>query len=177
MLSTILGNIVMGISIVLDIITMQQKEKKKILFGFIIVNLTAIISYVFFKSYSAVFVCAIATVQTYIMHKYDKNKKKMPNVIQFIFIIVSIIGGIFISHNLLDIIPIIALILYTLSILQSKEKYIRLLKVTNILCWIIFDFYAKAYVSILFSLFTLTSTIIAIVRYDIKKGENKIERK
>ncbi len=169
MISIISGNIMMGISILINVITMQQKNKKNILIGLTFVNLTAIICYLLLKSYSAVIVDTIAMVQTYIKYKFDQQDKKMPIYIQFIFIAISIIGGIFTSHNLLDVIPIICLVLYTLSILQSKEKNIRLFTVANILGWMIYDFYAKAYVGILLSLFTLTSTIIAIIRYDIKK--------
>ena len=169
MLSIILGNVMMGISILINVVTMQQKDKKNILIGLTLVNLTSIICYLFLKSYSAVIVCLIAMIQTYIKYKFEKKDKKMPVYLQFVFIIVSIIGGTFTSHNLLDVIPIICLVLYTLSILQSKEKNIRLFTLANILGWMIYDFYAKAYVGILFSLFTLTSTIIAIIRYDIKK--------
>lgn len=173
MVSIIIGNIMMGISILINVITMQQKDKKNILIGLTFVNLTAIICYCFLKSYSAVIVDAIAMVQTYIKYRFDQQDKKMPIYLQLIFIAISIIGGIFTSHNLLDVIPIICLVLYTLSILQSKEKNIRLFTVANILGWMIYDFYAKAYVGILFSLFTLTSTIIAIIRYDIKKERKK----
>ena len=165
----IAGNIMMGISILINVITMQQKDKKNILIGLTFVNLTAIICYLLLQSYSAVIVDAIAMLQTYIKYKFDQKDKKMPIYLQLIFIGISIIGGIFTSHNLLDVIPIICLVLYTLSILQSKEKDIRLFTVANILGWMIYDFYAQAYVGILFSLFTLTSTIIAIIRYDIKK--------
>ena len=100
----------------------------------------------------------------------------MVSILQFIFTAISIIGGIFTSHNVLDVIPIICLVLYTLSILQSKEKNIRLFTVANILGWMIYDFYAKAYIGILFSLFSLTSTIIAIIRYDIKKERKEVIR-
>ncbi len=51
------------------------------------------------------------------------------------------------------------------------RKNIRLFTLFNILGWIIYDLYAKAYVGILLSAFTMTSTIIAIVRYDILKKE------
>lgn len=169
MISIVLGNIMMGISILLNVITMQQKEKKRILIGLILVNIASIICYILLKSYSAVLVCVVAVIQTFIKYKFDQKDKKIPIYIQFIFIVVSIVGGLFTSQNLLDVIPIICLVLYTLSILQSKEKNIRLFTVANILGWMIYDFYAKAYVGILFSLFTLTSTIIAIIRYDIKK--------
>ena len=54
MVSIVIGNIMMGISILMNVITMQQKDKKNILIGLTFVNLTAIICYWFLKSYSAV---------------------------------------------------------------------------------------------------------------------------
>lgn len=173
MLPIILGNVVLGIGILINVITMQQKDKKNILIGLILVNLTSTIAYIFLGTYSASVVTTIAIFQTYIKYKYDQKDKKMPIYLQIIFIIISIIGGIFTAHSWLDIIPTICLVLYTLSILQSKERNIRLLIVANILGWIIYDAYALAFVGILTSMFSLTSTIIAIIRYDIRKEAKK----
>lgn len=80
MVSIVIGNIMMGISILINVITMQQKDKKNILIGLTFVNLTAIICYWFLKSYSAVIVDAIAMVQTYIKYKFDQKDRKMPVV-------------------------------------------------------------------------------------------------
>ena len=173
MLSIILGNIMLGICVLIQAITMQQKDKKNILIGLIIVNITAIISYLFLKSYSAVIVNFIAIGQVYIKYKFDQKDKKMPLYLQLLFILISILSGIFTLHNLIDVLPIICLVLYTLAIMQSKERNIRLFTCGNIIGWIIFDFYAKAYVGILTGSFSLISTIIAIIRYDIKKENPK----
>ena len=48
MVSIIIGNIMMGISILINVITMQQKDGKNILIGLTFVNLTAIESIVKF---------------------------------------------------------------------------------------------------------------------------------
>ncbi len=169
--SIVIANVILGIGILANVITMQQKEKKKILVGLIIVNVLSALSYFILKSYSAVIVNGIAIAQTYVKFFYDKKEKNIPVIMQIGFIIISIIGGIATSNNWLDILPTICLVLYTLSILQAKEKNIRLFTLFNILGWIIYDLYAKAYVGILLSAFTMTSTIIAIVRYDILKKE------
>ena len=169
----IIANIIMGISIVINVFTMQQKEKSRILIGLILVNLFSVFSYTILKSYSGVMVGLIAIVQTYIKFLCDKKNKNIPIYVQILFILTSILGGVFTTENIFDILPIICLVLYTLSILQQKEKYIRLYTLGNIIGWIGYDFYSKAYIGILFSMFTVTSTIIAIIRFDIMKKEKK----
>lgn len=167
----IIANIILGISLIANVITMQQKEKKQILIGFLIVNILCAITYFILKSYSAVLVGIISIVQTYIKYLFDKKEKNVPTIVQILFIIVSILSGIFTFTNIFDILPIFASVTYTLSILQQKEKNIRLLILLNTSSWMIYDIYVKAYIGVLFSICTVASTIIAMVRYDSNKKE------
>jgi len=169
----VIGNIVMSLSVIVKIITMQQNDKKKILIGLILENLISAIGFVFLTSYSAVVVTSLAIAQTYIKYRYDLKNKKLSNVFQVAFIILAIAMGILTIKTLFDVLPMICLVLYTLSILQSKEKNIRLFTIVNILGWIIYDYYAKSYIGFAFNIFTFISTIIAIYRYDMKKKEEK----
>ncbi len=59
---------------------------------------------------------------------------------------------------------------------QFKEKYVRLLILGNLTSWIIYDFFAKAYLAGISDLFVISSTITAIYRYDIKKEVKENEQ-
>ena len=75
MSNIIIANIILGISLIANVITMQQKGKKQILIGFLIVNTLCAITYIILKTYSAVLVGIISIVQTYIKYLFDKKEK------------------------------------------------------------------------------------------------------
>ena len=70
--------------------------------------------------------------------------------------------------------PILASIFFVFTLIQSKEKYVRLLILGNLTSWIIYDFLVKAYLAGISDLFVISSTITAIIRYDVKKEVKEI---
>ncbi|MBR0491822.1 MAG: YgjV family protein [Clostridia bacterium] len=169
MANIIVANVILGISSLISVITMQFKDKRQILIGMILVNTVALFSFLILKKYSAIIVCLIATVQTYIKYKFDQKNKNVPIIIQVILIVISILSGILTFKTWFDILPVASLVFYILSVLQSKEKNFRLYTLGKVSGWIIYDFYAKAYTGFIFYICILISTIIAIIRYDIKR--------
>lgn len=172
MVNIIIANVILGISSLISVITMQLKDKIKILIGMILVNIVALLSFLILKKYSAIVVCLVAIVQTYIKYKYNQKNKNVPIIIQVILIIVSILSGILTFKTWFDILPVASLVFYTLSVLQSKEKNFRIYTLGKVCGWIIYDFYAKAYTGFIFYVCILISTIIAIYRYDLKKEDD-----
>lgn len=169
MINIIVANVILGISSLISVITMQFKDKRKILIEMILVNFVSLFSFLILKKYSAIVVCLIAIVQTYIKFKFDQKNKKVPVTIQVILIIISILSGFLTFKTWFDILPVASLVFYTLSVLQSKEKNFRLYTLGKVCGWIVYDFYAKAYTGFVFYVCILISTIIALIRYDMKK--------
>lgn len=109
----------------------------------------------------------------------DKGKTT-PKSLIIVYLIISIILGITTFNGFVDLLPILASILFIFTLRQSKEKYVRLLILGNLTSWIIYDFFVKAYLAGFSDLFVISSTITAIYRYDIKKEvkeneQNKME--
>ena len=73
-------------------------------------------------------------------------------------------------QNTIDILPIICSVLYSLIIVQSKEKIIRILSLINIILWLIYDFYFLAYVAAISDILVVVSTLIGMYRFDFKKN-------
>ena len=101
--------------------------------------------------------------------------KKTPKYLIVLYLVISILIGILTFSSLVDLLPIIASILFIFTLVQSKEKYVRLLIFGNLTSWIIYDFFVKAYLAGISDLFVISSTITAIIRYDIKKEVKKDE--
>lgn len=76
---------------------------------------------------------------------------------------------------MIDILPIICSILYTITIIQDKEKNIRRISLANILLWIIYDIVCQAYTAAISDSLMTISTIIGMYRFDFKRNKNEVE--
>ena len=76
--------------------------------------------------------------------------------------------GLLTYKYIVDLLPIIASILFIFTLNIKEEKYIRLLLLGNLISWVVYDYYVLAYLAEISDLFVIISTLIAIYRYDIK---------
>ena len=160
--------------IILNVIAMQLKEKKNIIFIFFLINVFATINYYLLESNSGAIICFFAIIQLFVNNLFEKKGKSIPKIIITVYIIISIFLGSLTFNGIIDIIPIICSILFTLSIIQSKEKNIRLITLFNVLFWVFYGIYSRAYTAALSDLITTISTLIGIYRLDIKgKAKDK----
>jgi hypothetical protein len=161
------------IGTIANIMTIQFKKKKDILFWFVMVNFIFAISFFLLKGYTGSIICLVAGIQPCISYRYEKKGKELPKILIPVFLIISLICGSLAYKTIIDILPILCAVLYTTSILQKKEKYIRIITFFNIISWIIYDAFVGAYTAMISDIFLIISTVIAIVRYDIKNRKDK----
>lgn len=157
--------------IIANVLAMQMKNKKQIILMFILANLFSAINFVLLQSYSGATICIFAIVQTFINKFFENKNKQVPKIVIAIYIIISIILGAITFKASIDIVPIICSILYTLTIIQDKEKNIRIISLVNILLWILYDTVCQAYTAAISDSLMTISTIIGIYRFDYKKGK------
>ena len=158
--------------IIANVLAMQMKNKKQIIFMFILANLFSAINFGLLQSYSGMIICIFAIVQTVINKPFENKNKQVPKIIIVIYIIISIILGSITFKGYIDIVPIICSILYTLTIIQNKEKNIRRISLINIILWILYDIVCQAYTAAISDSIMTVSTIIGMYRFDCKKENN-----
>lgn len=172
----ILAQILSFIAMVINMIAVQLKTKKQILLTIVVSNLLFVISYILLGAYVGALTCGIVAIEIIINTILEDKGKVTPKFLIIIYLIISIIIGITTFNSLIDLLPIIASILFILTLRQAKEKYVRLLILGNLTSWIIYDFFVKAYLAGISDLFVISSSITAIYRYDIKKEVKENER-
>ena len=151
---------------------MQMKNKKQIILMFILANLFSAINFILLQSYSGTIICLFAIIQTFINKIFENKEKQVPKIVIGIYIVISIILGAITFNSFIDILPIICSILYTITIIQNKEKNIRRISLVNIVLWIIYDIMYQAY-NVAISDFLMTvSTIVGMYRFDYKRNKN-----
>jgi len=82
----------------------------------------------------------------------------------FIIAISSIFIIYFNNLGIVGYLPLINLILYTLFIDTTSVVRLKLVMIFVTILWIIYSFYINSYVSIVFNVFTVISTIISMFR-------------
>lgn len=165
----LLAQIIGLIGVIVNIVSIQLKNKKNILMLFLIANVLFGITFFLLKSYTGSVICLIAAIQTYINNIFVNNGKVLPKKLIILFILISAIAGFLSYKSIVDIMPVMSSVLYIFSIVQSNEKNIRLLTFLNMLLWSVFDIVVGAYTASISDIIFLISTIVAIYRYDILK--------
>lgn len=161
--------------IIANVLSMQMKNKKQIILMFILANLFSAINFILLQSYSGAIICLFAIIQTFINKIFEK-KQQVPKAVIGIYIAISIILGAITFNSLIDILPIICSILYTITIIQDKEKNIRRISLANILLWIIYDIVCQAYTAAISDSLMTISTIVGMYRFDYKKIKIKKDK-
>ncbi len=165
----ILAQILSFIAMLTNMIAVQLKTKKHILLTIVVSNLLFVISYILLGAYVGALICGIVAIEIIINTILEDKGNTTPKSLIIVYLIISIILGITTFNGFVDLLPILASILFIFTLRQSKEKYVRLLILGNLTSWIIYDFFVKAYLAGISDLFVISSTITAIYRYDIKK--------
>lgn len=168
----IVAQIIGILLIILNVISMQLKNKKNIVFVLLIINLLAAINLMMLGSYTGSIICFFAAVQVIINSFFERKNKEISKVILGFYVIISITCGVITYKTMFDILPIISSILFTITIIQKKEKNIRRIHLINMSLWVVYDFISAAYTNVISDSITLVSDLVGIYRFDIRKNDN-----
>ena len=170
--------IAQGISVlngVVAVTMMQFKSMKKILVCQIISNLLTALTYILLGGLSGAGICLIAIVQSVLMFVYNVKKIPPHRVVIVGFILLYIGCSAFYYKSPVDIFSALAAVCYAFSIVQTKSSASRFWYLFNPVFWMIYDFFTQAYGNFILHLVVFVSTVIAILRNDVK-GKKKADR-
>ncbi|MBO5883914.1 MAG: YgjV family protein [Clostridia bacterium] len=170
--------IAQGISVItgiLAIFMMQQKSMKRILFLQVVINLTTSINYLLLGGDSGAVISLLAIIQSIVMFIYSTKDRK-PHIAVIIGFILCYIGSsaynIILSKDPMELLPALAAVCFAVSIVQKNASAFRIWGILNSIFWMIYDLYTHSYVMFCVHAGVAISTLIGIIRIDIK-GKNK----
>ena len=161
-----LAQVIGAIWTICVVVGIQLKKKQSILIAWIIAGALITLQYFVLGNKLSTIVCTIGLVQTILVACLEKSKPKLTIVSVFALATISLIINIPGVKTPIDLLPIISVIIYPLSIVVKQESVLRALTLVNTLCWLIFGLAIGAYASSLGSAFSAISNIIAIIKYD-----------
>ena len=152
--------------------SVQAKDKKNILLLQALANLFYALYYYLLDYPSTALMNMISVMRCLVFAKSTQLKKQPHVIFLIIFILFIIIDGTLYTKSILDFLPLIATILYTIS---GWVKSTNTLRYTYIICACIFSYYnynAGAYIPLIGNIGELISGTISIIRFN-KKATHK----
>ena len=161
--------------LVFAIVMVHFKKIGQILFFEFLVNVLTALSYILVGGISGGWICFTATFQTAVSWLYERMGKKLPVWITagFIIIYIAISASSYSDYN--DILSALCAVIFALTIVQEKPSKYRIMKALNMGLWIVYDYNTMAFSLIITHGIIMTSTIIAIVKEDVKKRYNQVD--
>ncbi len=165
-----------GLSIASSICSMQFKKRRTILIALFCLNFFAALNMVFLGSLSAAYISFFAIFEMLVNYLFERKKKDVPRWLVGIYIICNVALGLITFEKPIDVLPILAAIIFCFTISMKNEQNIRKLMFLNQCLWLVFDVAVGAYLLVGSNLFTLISTAIAYYRYG-KKTRKRVQKK
>lgn len=148
------------------------RNRKVVLILNCFVNLFYALEYLFLKSYTGIVINVIGIARG-IWFFFDA-KIGNKNYISLISCCLSfLIGGILTYNSWIDILAILGSLVFTFAIWQPSLQLYRILVIVNNLLFFVFNFYNKAYISVIFECITIIVTIISIIKFHIENKNKK----
>ena len=173
--SLIIVQILGVITLVLFTVAIQQRKKETLLILQAVGSLFFIAQYILTGRTTGAITFTIIAIRGFVFFLYKKKDLKPSLAVLLIFLSVLITSTVLTWHNFLSILPFIATAGKTWGSWQDNMKWIRITSMIAQCCMIVYDLSAAMYTGTLTEVVTLTSTTIAVWRYDIRKREAKTQ--
>ena len=151
------------------IVSLQLKNKKQMLCVSAVVNVLAALNILLLDEFSSgVIICFVAVFQILVSlwHEYKNTDVTLPEKI--IFLVLYVAGGALGFKSWIDILSIVAAVLYMLAMFQKKEQHIRLFLMGNMATWTVYHLVLGS-TAVFAQIAGIISSIVALVRYRNKQ--------
>lgn len=168
----IIAQILGLIALIVLIISFQKNDKKFLLKFQTISSLLYALQYAFLYAYTGCLMNLTCMIRNFIFNKY--NNKKIPVYLLIIIIFLMIMFSLFTYIGPISLLPMLAVIFYSIAIWHGNLKLIRYTEVFSCILFVIYNIKVWAFTGLLATIIELIAALIAIFRFD-SKGVNKHE--
>ena len=160
-----LGQMMGVIALIILILSFQINNKKRLLTLQIFSSLFFALQYLFLGAISGCLMNLMTSIRNIIFRKFK-------NIISLIVIIfIMVILSIFSYNGLISLLPSIAVIIYSIALWQDNLTITRVTEVISCLLFIIYNIKFYAIFGIISTILELIFAIVAIYRFDLRKGQ------
>ena len=121
-------------------VTFFLKDQKKIRFLGILMNVFQAISYMFLGATSGYAMLIIAIIRNLVFFKLNKESYTTSYKLLLVCLLLVIgVTGVITYTNLFSLLPVFAIVLYSIGVWQKSPKVYKLLSIPNCLLWVIYN--------------------------------------
>lgn len=147
------------------VVNLQLKKKQHMYILSIIVNILSALNILLLGGFSSgVLICLVADIQIAMAIWHDKKQTEARLPEQLIFLALYVVSGLLGFNTWIDVLSIVAAVLYMLAMFQKKEQNIRLFLLGNMATWTVYHAVLGS-TAIFAQLAGIVSSVIALVRY------------
>lgn len=150
-----------------------QKSKNKMMLFLTFDSILYFIQYMLLRAYTGAFTNVISFFRVLIFSNKDKMVTKHKNIALYIILLLYITSGILTYNSIIDCLPILATLVYTIFLWQDNIQRIRIGSSIMFSMWMVYDIVVKAYFGAFFECFLLITSILSIIKLN-KGTDNKI---
>ncbi len=158
----------------LTIIAYQQSKRKRILGCTVISAALFAIHYIILGAYTGAVMNILAGTRSLVFMNNTKKWAKS-KIWVAVFMVIYTVACIATWDKWYSVLPLIAMLLTTVSNWFQSEKKIRFLTFPSSPCWLVYNILNASYAGIITEIFVMSSLIIAIIRFDLRKPKKKEE--
>ncbi len=171
----IFGQIVSIIGMILTIASFQMKTRKQIIAFQTAGSVMFLLSYILLESWSAVYLNVVFLIRNIVFYfgqdqKWSKHKAWLPALLCAV-----VIAGSIGFRSWLDILPIVGSVFGTVAMYMKDENMLRLLKLGDSPCWLIYNCTVPSTGGIVCEVFNMISIIVGLIRYKDSRSKERMK--
>ena len=155
------------VGMTLTIISFQKKQSKGILFFQVLSASAYFFHFLLLGAYTGSIMNIFGAARNVIF--YHKDKPWVGHRFWlYLFIAIYIICAVLTWKNIFSLLPLIGMIVGTISFWMKNPKYIRLIMLLSPPCWFTYNLVTGSIPGMITEIFTVISIVVGIIRLDIK---------
>lgn len=161
-------------AMVLLFITYQLNSRSKILFCHICLSVCWVIHYGMLGAMSAMLIniiCFLRNVIFFVTGQKGSEEHSLTSTV--IICAAEIAATLFTWAGPVNLLALIGAPLQTVALYMKKPVYIRILMLAASPMWLTYDAFNGSYAGIVTEILVMTSIIVSIIRYDLRKGKTQ----
>ena len=160
----IISQILALISFILSLFAYYRKKKKDIMLTMIFSNFLNLIHYVILDATSGYLTKILAIIRDFFVVIKEKYKWKS-NFYLIFFVLVYIIIWVITYENIYSLLPLLAALIYIISIWNWNELIIKKSAFLTYFLWLIYNIFVWSIVAIIANVISIISSFIAILKH------------
>ena len=159
------------------VLSMQFKSMRIVLLLQIVANGLLGLQYAIRGADTGVWSLSLGIVQIILSYVLNVKSIRFPKWLVLLFITGYLIITVFTYKSIFDVLPFIALCIFSVSIIQEKSRICRILSVLNSITFLVYDVSTQSYSAIITHGTILLFLIVGILRLDLAEWKRILKNK